>query len=58
MTPTPRANPLLRLTCAAGAVITTAVIGLFIHALVHHYDMAAQASATAQPVVVAQAKPR
>jgi len=58
MTPTPRANPLLRLTCAAGAVITTAVIGLFIHALARNYDMAAEALASAQPVVVAQAHQR
>jgi len=58
MTPTPRANPLLRLTCAAGAVITAAVIGLSIHALARNYDMAAEALASTQPVVVAQAQQR
>jgi hypothetical protein len=58
MTPTPRANPLLRLTCAAGAALTTAVIGLSIQALARHYDEAAEALAAAQPVVVAWAQPR
>jgi hypothetical protein len=58
MTPKLCAKSLSRLTCAAGAVITTAVIGLSINALAHHYEVAAQALATAQPVVVAQAKPR
>jgi hypothetical protein len=59
MTPTPpRTNALLRLTCAAGATLTTAVIGLSINALAHHYDEAAEALAAAHPVVVAQTQPR
>lgn len=58
MTPMPRTRALLRLTCAAGAVITTVVIGLSIHALARNYDMAAEALASTQPVVVAQAQQR
>ena len=58
MTPMPRTRALLRLTCAAGAALTTAVIGLSIQALARHYDEAAEALATAHPVVVAQAQPR
>jgi hypothetical protein len=58
MNPTPRTDALLRLTCAAGAVITTAVIGLSIHSLARTYDVAAETQARAQPLVVAQAQPR
>jgi hypothetical protein len=54
----PRNNALLRLTCAAGATLITAVIGLSIHALARHYAEAAEALAAAQPVVVAKAQPR
>jgi hypothetical protein len=48
----------LRLTCAAGAVLTTALIGLFIHSLAYGYDTAAKAQAATQPAVVAQARLR
>jgi hypothetical protein len=58
MTPMPRTPAVLRLTCAACAVITTAVIGLSIQELAGHYDRAADALAAARPVVVAQAQPR
>ena len=58
MTPMPRTHALLRLTCAACAVITTAVIGLSIQVLAGHYDRAPEALAAAQPVVVSQARPR
>jgi hypothetical protein len=58
MTRMPRAHALLRLTFAACAALTTAVIGLSIHALARHYDEAAEALAAAQPVVVARAQPR
>lgn len=58
MTATPRSCLLSRMTCAAGAVIVTAVIGLSIDALAHHYDMTAEALASAKAVVVAQAPQR
>ena len=57
MTPTPRTHG-LRLICATGAVLTTAVIGLVIHSLARAYDMAAEAQAVARSVVVAHAQPR
>jgi len=58
MTPMPRTHALSRLTCAAAAVLTTVAIGLLIDSLARHYDQAAEASAAAHPVVVAQAQPR
>jgi hypothetical protein len=58
MTPTPRTNALFRLTCAASATLITVAIGLLIDSLARHYYVAAQASAAAGPVVVAQAQPR
>lgn len=57
MTPTPRTHG-LRLICATGAVLTTAVIGLVIHSLARAYDVAAEAQAVARSVVVAHAQPR
>jgi hypothetical protein len=58
MYPTPRSNALLRLTCAACAVIATTAIGLSIHGLSRHYDVTAAQQAAAQAVVVAQAPSR
>jgi hypothetical protein len=58
MTPTPCTNPLLRVTCAACAGLTTALIGLFVHSLARNYDVASGAQATAPHQVVAQAQPR
>jgi hypothetical protein len=58
MTPVPRTNALLRLTCAASAVLTTALIGLSIHPLARTYDLAAETLAATAPVVVAHAQPR
>ncbi len=55
MTPIHHTNALSRLTCAAGAVISTAVIGLLIHSLARTYDVAAEAQAATRHVVVAQA---
>jgi hypothetical protein len=58
MTHMPRTHALLRLTCAAGAALITAVIGLSIQVLARHYDEPAAVLAAAQPAVVAQAQPR
>lgn len=58
MTPMPRTHVLLRLTFGVGAVLSTTLIGLSIHALAHHYDDAAEALAAAKPVVVAQVPAR
>lgn len=58
MTPTPRTNALLRLTCATGAVLVTVLIGQSIDSLARHYQWAAEAMAAARPVVVAHAQPR
>jgi hypothetical protein len=54
----PRANALLRLTCAASAVLTTALIGLSIHSLARTYDLVADTLAATGLVVVARAQPR
>jgi hypothetical protein len=58
MTPTFRTNTLLRLTCAAGATLTTVVIGLLIDSLARNYHEQAEALAAARPVIVAHAQPR
>jgi hypothetical protein len=50
-----RPNMLSRLACAAGALMTTAVIGVAIHALARSYETAGERLATAQPAVVALA---
>jgi hypothetical protein len=58
MHPTQRPDTLPRLACAACAVMATAAIGLFTHALARNYDVAAAQQAMAQPVLVAHAQSR
>ena len=56
MNPTQPQSTLQRAACAAGAVMTTVAIGLFIHPLARNYDAAAEAQAAARPVIVAHAQ--
>ena len=48
-------NTLSRLACAAGAMLTTTVIGVAIHALASMYEVNGERLATAQPAMVALA---
>ena len=56
MNPTQPQSTLQRAASAAGAVMTTVAIGLFIHLLARNHDVAAEAQTAARPVIVAHAQ--